>query len=291
MMFTRSARHLTDGELLRLLDADAPADELTRLDAHAATCPRCADALRSLRHAGEVVHARLQVVQPPALEYAPTLAAPAGMYHRTGASGRVSTQALNPLWNRGWARAAVLLLAIAGALVSVQPLRARINGWVDAAWAQLAGSHPVRVSALARPAAPASTGAASSRLWFTPAGSELRVALSARQAAGALVLERAVGPSASLEILPGDVTVVPMASERLLEIRNRATASSSYLVRVPATVRSVIVLIGGEAPRAVAAGALDVGVRVQLGPAAGLGAAGAASQRPAPATAAPVRHP
>lgn len=283
MMLPRSARHLSEGELLRLLDADGTGDELARFDAHTAACARCATGLRTLRHAAEVVHTRLQDVQPVAVEYAPALAL-AGASAQGGILRGVQAHVGTPVWNRGWARAAILLLALTGALVSVRPLRARIRGWVDAAWAGLAGPRPARVAPPA--ASPAPAAAAPFELSFTPAGAELRVALPGRQAAGTLVLQRSSGSSASLEILPGDVRVVPLASERLLEIRNPPRTRSSYIVRVPASVRTVRVVIGGEAARSFAARALDGGVRLPL--ALGGGWPRATNVQPAPGASAPV---
>ncbi len=255
MMFTRPARHLNDGELLRLMDADGASDELARFDAHAGACPRCAAGLRSLRLAAGLVRERLQEVEGPA-EYA----LPAG------ALAAAPVTMILPLWSRGWARAAVLLLALAGALVAVRPLRARIGSWMSAAWAELAGGAPARVAAPAAAPALAPAPTPAPVLWFTPAGAELRLVVSARQAAGTLTLGRTRDASASLEVVPSDAGVAQLASERLLEIRNPARARSSYTVRVPAAVRSVVVTIDGEAPRTFGAAALDAGVQVQLGP-------------------------
>ncbi len=251
MRFATGARHLSDGELLRLLDDDGPGEELARLDAHVAICPRCGQGFRTLRQAALIVHERLEDLDDPATPPRAS-SAPIPLHRPVRA----------PVWTRTWARAAVLLLALAGALVTVAPLRARIVGWVAAAWGQLAGS---QATAPAGPIPAVASAAPSSVLWFTPAGPQLRLVLSRRQAAGTLVLERAAGTSASLEVVPGGAGVVPLASERLLEIRNRADSRSSYVVRLPATTREVVLGIAGEPPRTIAAAALAAGVRVEVG--------------------------
>ncbi len=256
MRFARTA-HLSDGELLRVLDADGADEELARFDAHVAACPRCGDGLRSLRRAARIVREGLRDGAEPA----PAPRAPA-----TRAAVLPHVRVRTPVWARAWARAAVLLLVLAGALLAVAPLRARILGWVAARWGELAGPRPAPT---ARPAPPLAAAPAPSVLWFTPAGGQLRLVLSRRQAAGTLVLARTSGASASLEILPADPAVVPLASERLLEIRNPPASHSGYIVRVPPTTTQVVLAIGEEPARTIAARELIAGVRVAVGAARG----------------------
>ena len=257
MRFARAARHLSDGELLRVLDGDGAGEELDRFDAHAATCPRCGAGLRSLGHAARIVHEGLR-------DLGASPATPEISRDRTRAAA--PPRAEPPLWTRGWARAAVVLLVLAGALLAVAPLRARILGWVAERWGELAGARPAPT---ARPSPARATAPAPSVLWFTPAGGQLRLVLSWRQAAGTLVLARTSGASASLQIVPADPAVVPLASERLLEIHNGPASRSGYIVRVPPATTALVLTIGHEPPRTIAAAALAAGVHVAVGGARG----------------------
>lgn len=259
MMFTRAA-HLSDGELLRLLDADGSSDELARFEAHATACHRCAAGLRSLRHAVDVVHVGIAAIDVP--DAAVAGAGPARDPRPARAFAQAPAPAAAPtLWHRGWARAAIVLLALAGALVGVQPLRARIRGWVVATWIGVLGQRSV--AARPQPAAPPAP-LARPALWFRPAGPELRVVVAARQSTGQLVVQPSAEPAASLEIVPGDAAVVPLASERLLEIGNTSASRSSYVLRLPRSLQRVVVRVGDQAETVLGAPALAAGVRLDL---------------------------
>jgi hypothetical protein len=123
----------------------------------------------------------------------------------------------------------------------VPPVRAWIVRTARALWSTAAGAPR---AATARPAE--SDGANS--VTFTPAPGAFSVRVARPQAEGSLTVETVAdsaavaavtgGPGAELLVLPDGLRIV-----------NGAGTSSSFVVRVPATVTRIVVTVGAAAPQ------------------------------------------
>lgn len=142
------------------------------------------------------------------------------------------------------AAATALLLAGAG----VPPVRAWIVDSVRSIWSRVAGAaRPV-----ARPdtaVAPAAPGAGTMGSVTIPVGDAFTLRVASRQAAGAITIETFEGPSASATVTgerdAAELVVLPDG----LRIVNARGGSAGYLLRVPASIGRVTLLIGRETPR------------------------------------------
>jgi anti-sigma factor RsiW len=110
--------HATDGLLQAYLDGEIDSQAAAELSDHLAGCHACAAELDTLRHVGEAVHQALGLlVAPPApLLRARAIIAAERRAARHGFAGRLSR-----LGARGIAKAAMLVLALAGAGAAAIP--------------------------------------------------------------------------------------------------------------------------------------------------------------------------
>jgi hypothetical protein len=232
MSTTTDIRHLTDGELVGILDGgdDTPGPE--RL-AHLETCDRCADALDGLQADSALLRDYLERANfedggPRTAWWRGTRGDPA----RTGP------------WASSWWKAAAILVLVAAPLAAIPGVRA----WI--------------VDAVTTPDAPAALESITpppTVLRFTPDPGDFVVAFEPGTA-GTIALERSASPEAELRAQGGDPeTVVAAAS---LSIRNDAPAT--YRLRLPASITGAWVRLGDRAV-AVSGDQIDRRAVVELG--------------------------
>jgi anti-sigma factor RsiW len=230
---TESAPHLTEGEAIRYLDGEGAPGERRRWAEHLDACERCA---RELDELGRLLNG-------VATSFA-ALDAPPELLERTRPSPRaarphasVRAPGAGPV---RWLRHAAAVLLLLLPLALVPPLRAwiveRVHGTVGR-------------GATAPPPDPAPAPAAAQaggRLRFVPGGEEVQVEVTAWQAAGTLTLRRWEGPAGVLEVVGGSGDEGSMVSERVLRIESAPGSTASYELDLPASVRRVVVRVGGE---------------------------------------------
>ncbi|HLL46986.1 MAG TPA: zf-HC2 domain-containing protein [Longimicrobiaceae bacterium] len=254
--------HLSDGEIVRLLDGETDAGERARLEAHAAGCEACGARLRQLRRRSARLSGILLASDPEAPP-APTEVPDELTLRRMRRAGEARpVPARRP---RLRVAAVVALLLAAGVVAS--PLRAVVAEWLRTQWERIAALAP-------RPAAPAAQAPASSsaepagsgaRVQFTPQGATFRLEVAVPQAGGAVEVRRAAGASATAEQIGGgeqaDLLVLPSG----VRIRNAPGATADYRVTVPASVRTVRVRVGEGRETVLTADEVAEGARVGLG--------------------------
>lgn len=205
--------HPDDADLIRWMDGALAADERLGLEAHAGTCPVCAARRAVLERRAARLSALLRTTDIPAPS------TPLRVTIATRAPGL-------PSW---WRMAAVVALAIAGA--AVPPLRAWIAEVARTAWTVVTGSRPAEQTP--RPSVVA----------FVPTGPTLTIRIPARPN-GALTVEVVAGEQVTMvgaggQELPG-VTVFPDQ----MVVAEDADSAASYVIRVPARLRNVRILVG-----------------------------------------------
>lgn len=265
MSTIHEARHLTDAELLRVLDGEPPEPELRDTSAHLETCPECASALAALRVDSRLVtrwleRAAFEAAVPgdgtargiDRIEGADGSRAP--RRRRPGPTGRpaaASTRSgsrpgrMAGLVGSPWLKAAAILVLVAAPVAAFPGVRA----WV--------------VEQVAGPSAPPEAGAEAVTgepmvLRFTPEPGDFVVRFE-RDAAGTITLDRSTDARAELRALDGDPETVVAASS--LEIRN---AGGDYTLRLPAAITGVWVMVG-ERGVAVSGDQIDRRTVVDLG--------------------------
>ena len=214
--------HADDANLVRWMDGALADDERAALASHLAACTHCSARRAALTRAAERIGGLLRGTDVPT---------------PTTALGITLVQRAEP-WPARWRVAAVLTLALASA-AAVPPVRAWIVEAAKAAWAQATGSQ-----------APAdSTAAEAGAVGFVPAGRVLTIRVPARPT-GHLTVEVVGGERVSAagtggRHLPG-LLVLPDE----LRIGEDGDSAADYVVRVPARLDSVRIVVGGNAERA-----------------------------------------
>ena len=213
-------QHVTDGELIRLLDGECSAEEQARITGHLATCPACAQRQEVVDKLANAVTAALlsgdERVRPKRIPRRP--------------------------WRLGAVRAAAVLLAVSVgvAAASVPPVRA----WLSARWTGLRGLVGPR-------ATPGTEAPRSTTVRFVPTTRTFSIELVSRQDTGVLTIDLSPDTLASATVTSGgrgeELVVLP---ERL-RIVNRPDDKSSYEVRLPGRVTQVMVRIAGAPARLV----------------------------------------
>jgi hypothetical protein len=217
-----STPHLTDDELMRIVDAES-IDQAgpSSYDAaqHVLACTRCRTELDRLRADALLLRELLERASFEQIEQ-PTGAA-------VGRDGPPRHRYVAP-----WLRAAAVLALIAGPVAALPSLRAWILDGISGA--------PAGEPAALREAAPAVAGAV---IRFVPAAELMTVSLDVVQADGSIRLQYGPGPEAVLETV-GDAAAGPVVSENGVRIRNLPLTSASYSLQVPASVHRVVVRVG-----------------------------------------------
>jgi hypothetical protein len=246
--------HLSDGDLVRLLDGEADAPEREHADQHLAKCAECRQRLQTLQHRS----ARLsEVLASSDWKAPPAPTVPDELELRRARKRRMD--AVRP--TRSWLRAAAVILVLLGAGVVASPARAWVTDWVGARWAELAAVWEPELSP------DAGTGPqqkAGTRVQFTPEGSEFSLEFVTAQAGGAVIIRQKEVPFAAAEIVrgsaPTDLLVLPAG----LRVQNTPESTAEYRIVVPAHTREVRIRIGDGAPRVFTAAEIAAGARLDL---------------------------
>jgi hypothetical protein len=208
--------HVEDGALIRQLDREDIPEEQADVAAHLEACPRCTVRLAELAHAGDALSTALRAADVPAPRRRPV-----------------------PRWGLRAAAAALVVVGIGGA---VRPVRAWILERTGMLWEAVTGRSAVP-TAIA-PAAPDRSASVA----FVPSGNEFTLEVTAHQSGGVLRLETVAGDTAVAVVLGGsgleDLVVLPTR----LRIVNPEASSASYVIRLPARLARVRVLVGGRVP-------------------------------------------
>lgn len=137
-------------------------------------------------------------------------------------------------------RAAAAIAVVATAALGVPPVRAWIVRTAQVLWSAATGR---RHTAPAAPAQPEATNSVT----FTPAAGAFVIHVARPQREGSLTVETVADTSASAAV-PGGRGAALVVLPDGLNIVNETGATSSFVVRVPATVRRIAVTIGSAAP-------------------------------------------
>ena len=238
MSMTTDIRHLTDAELVGILDGgeDAPApDRAVHLD----DCARCADALETLRADSRLVGELLEIAAFEEGGHRSSTERWRGT--RAEPPARRVLRAASPWW-----KAAAILVLVAGPLAAFPGVRA----WVVE---QVTGPPEPAVEAVAEP-----LDASSTIIRFTPDPGDFVVEFEPGTA-GTIALVRGDGAEAELRASDGAPETVVSASS--LQIRNANVAR--YELRLPAGVTGVWIR-RGERAVALSASQIDRRAVVQL---------------------------
>jgi hypothetical protein len=244
--------HATEGLLVAYVDGEIDGAAAAELDGHLAACDQCARELQEMRRLSVRTHESLSLLDAPA----PLLRARAAVgAERARVEPRRSTGwSLTRLGARGLARAAMLLLALAGAAAAAvpgSPVRRALETTI-ARVSQLLNGEPsapaVPVAPVVEPAAPVVEPAAPayterSSMAILPASGRVRV-----------VLHAPAGPlDVTVRLVPASRALVETASAEA-DVRMRSAAgrievmglgAGEVRIDVPATVPNATVEIGG----------------------------------------------
>lgn len=224
-------RHLTDAELLRLLETDDPGSARPELARHLEVCDRCAETLSSLESDSRLVSRFLEAAdfedggrsydrgterwrgaRAESVPRSPAVAA------KAAGGGR--------LMGSTWLKAAAILVLVAGPLAAFPGVRS----WVAD---RVTGPDDTRSAATAAPASEEPTV-----LRFTPDPGDFVVRFPAG-ATGAITLERSNSAEAELRATGRPETVVSASSLEIL-----GDGAGRYRLRLPATTTGARVVVG-----------------------------------------------
>lgn len=245
MKTTDTGPHLSDAELVRYLDEGAEAAESPRWQRHIDDCPRCDEALRTVRSESRLVSDWLERAAFEA--ESPTLPRPAADPHPEPLADPLA-RPRRPLLTP-WLRAAALFVLLAAPLAAFPGVRA----WVSE---RVVGPPPATVTG--DDEANASTENPTV-LRFVPAPGTFVVRFDP-DTEGVITIERSEEPEAELRAEGGapEATV----STSVLRIRNPATAR--YRLRLPDATTGVSVMVG-ERAMTVSDREIDRRARLELG--------------------------
>jgi anti-sigma factor RsiW len=225
-----SRTHLQQGDLLRFLDGEGEPAERARWSEHLASCQECALARSELQSllGGLSIELEPLAPSPEVLERARPPA------HHGGAGLARASRAALPRWFRIAAGISVLALPLA----ALEPVRS----WVVERAHDVGG----RAASGAMPAVELPADSGPSRIRFLPAGPEMSVEISSRQAAGTLVVRQGDATAGGvLEIVGATRGEATLISERAVRIETTGSSTASYHLDLPPSVRLVRVRIGG----------------------------------------------
>jgi hypothetical protein len=218
--------HVEAGDLVRLMDGEVSSDERETINAHLAECAECGARRETLQRQSAAIAELLRSIDvaPPATPLRLTvLPAP-------GSSAR-----------RWRLVAAVTLLAVAGS-IAVPPVRAWIANVARMVWAKMAGGRSADITPMP-PSGPTDAGAVS----FVPAGSILTIRVPSRPGAR-LIIETVDGDRATAMGVAGKAIAGLVVLPEELRL-GQPSAATDYLVRVPARLDQLRLIIGNEQPR------------------------------------------
>lgn len=248
--------HLGEGTLQEMLDGELAAAPRAQAELHLASCPHCAEQLAELRGLGARASALLGLVEA----HPPVLAAQAAFARRRRGAGALEQA------RRALPRAAVLVLAVAGAAAAAVP-GSPVREWVGRlgvearAPEQPAPPPPApQVQAPEAPPAPAPKAVSilpdggRVRIVVSGSSSELRVRARLSSAPQAQVTATGAATSARFRTSPGRIEVVGAGpGEVVIDLPSAADAAvvevngRVYAAKDGATLRSLAPRVAGSA--------------------------------------------
>lgn len=224
-------RHLTDGDLVRMLDGQAAAAERDDVLDHVSVCDACAERMESIRQRAEEFSQQVRLLDdgPDQMTRA-----------RARQAFRQAQRSRSRTWaNAGWLRvaAAVLVVLLAGA--TVDPLRA----WVAEQWQAVSGDSVERIAE--RTALPGEPVRRGSMVRFQPPAGVFNLEIAEPQAEGTIQISVRDVPMATLEIIrPEGESIMQLPSG--LQVENREDSRASYEIILPRDTRLVQIFAGGR---------------------------------------------
>lgn len=224
--------HLSDGDLVRLLDGQAEPRESAWGTDHLVVCVDCDRRLRNLQRRSAAISTLLADADfdvPAALRDAGT---------RVARMARAATARRRRIV---WLRAASICAILLGAGILAGPARAWVTEWVSDLWTELLTGNR---AAGAGPAAPQAQPDGGTRVRFTPTGPELSIEFATAPDEGRVELRVGDGPTTVVEVLGGVAEAELLVLPAGVRVLNAPGARASYRVTVPTTVRIVRIAIG-----------------------------------------------
>jgi anti-sigma factor RsiW len=240
--------HLTDDELLRLIDGEGEGEWRAERDRHVAGCDRCAREVALLADDGMVVRGWLERA---AFEEGLPLTGRSqvrSIESAAGAARRDVTRTVSP-----WLRAAAVLALLTAPVAAFPGVRA----WLSDSFSGAEPAAEVRTLAVPEPSVTAAV------IRFVPQQGTFAVDFEAAQADGALHISRGSGAEAVLEST-AELADGPVVAAGSLRLRNGAADNGSYMLQMPASVTRVTVRVAGRVVAVIDDAALAAGATVAL---------------------------
>lgn len=230
---TPAMSHLSEGDLVRILDRQAPAADLGWMTAHVSSCGECAGRVETLRSQSEAVSRYVGSLDSGVVADDLTRARAL-----VAARGAAKPAKAIRVASYGWMRAAAAIAVVAVGALGIQPVRA----WVADQWAALTGEE---VLTPAEPATPSAVLAEGSVVSFEPAGDVFVLEIRNAQAVGDVHLRVTDVPRASATVMDGaDEAILVLPSG--VRIENADGSTASYSITLPSTLRLVQVFADGK---------------------------------------------
>ena len=225
-------RHMEDGDVIRLLDGECSQQEARLFRTHLHQCDDCLRKMDELRQLSQDLSSALQLADAPPKP-------------RDSSPPEVVGTILPPVPHRHWTRwrvtrAAAALVILAAAL-SATPARAWLAERWDSLKSLVVGAPGEQPEVAPAPIEPRELG---SVITFTPAGPEFTLWIVHLQAEGTLYLTVDPTASASAGVIGGDGSEEIVVLPDGFQIRNAATSTASYEVRLPNHLETLEVRIG-----------------------------------------------
>lgn len=242
--------HLSDGDIVQVMDGQTAGPGHERAASHLAGCDVCAARLRQLRRRS----VRLTRLLGEADWEVPPARVPHEMPVRR--ARRAPRAALR-------AAAVVLLLVGAGALAS--PLRAWVTSWASEGWVWLAGEE-VRAGA-EDPGTLTVESPARARVRFVPADGVFTLHFDEAEAGRMLELGLSGSDTATVEQMGGTAAaaLLVIPHESRVRVRSGAADGANYRVLVPNGTPEVRIQVGDWPARVVSRAQVAAGEHVRLG--------------------------
>ena len=255
MVTMNADHHITDGELVGLLDGEAGAGR-REVEAHVDTCPVCTARLAQLQQRSTQFSKRLGAVDLPLVDRARLFPPPAQVAHARHRGPR-------RLWSHVGFRAAAGVLLVAG-IAAASPAR----GWIlDRVMGRRSLVTPgERRSPTLAPARIPAQGSGSI-VRFGAESDELLVRFAVTPAAGTLTVVGGTDSLSSAQIISDAHGEGFLVLPNELRVRNDSDSRAGYQMILAPAIRRVLVQIGDVGSRQATSVQVAPGVRhvIQLG--------------------------